>query len=90
MVEDDEDRELAPPSYSVLGRLAEVAGAVVDGDGGAAGHLELGDDVVVEKVVEASGYGVAPGQAALQFGIGAQQPFQLVVELGLGYPRALA
>jgi len=67
VVEDDEHRELAPAPHPVLGRLAQVAGAVIDGDGGAAGHLELGDDVVVEKVVETSGHGIAPGQAALQF-----------------------
>lgn len=68
--------------------LADVAGVAIDGDRSASGDLELGDDVVVEKVVEASGHGIAPGQAPLQFGIGAQEALQLVVELGLRHPRA--
>lgn len=48
---------------------------VIDGDRGAAGHLELGDDIGVEEIVEPSGHSVAAGQAAFQLRIGAQQPW---------------
>src|ERR1019366_1064502 len=77
VVEDDEHRELASPPDSVLGRLAEVAGAMLEGDGGTAGNLEFGDDVVVKKIIEAPRDRATAGQAASEFRIGAEQPLKV-------------
>jgi hypothetical protein len=61
VVEDNQHGELATASYSILSWLSDVAGAVSDGNWGASGHFEFGDDVVMKEVVEPSGHSVAAG-----------------------------
>jgi len=54
VVQNDEDRQSTPPPHSVLSRLAEVMITGLEGGWDFPFDLQLGDDVVMQQVVESA------------------------------------
>jgi hypothetical protein len=82
VIKDDEDGQLTASADGILRRLPKEPGAVVDRHRLLALNLQLGDHIIVQKVVEAARDFVATREPSFEHGIRPQALLELVMKLG--------